>query len=195
MLLWRNWELIDPNIHFSPGIGTTAKPLKSYWLRLQESDPTSLIYSQWEQPPCCSQSLLQNKAAGVEVMVHTISLFLFVLWWWITKKCLLLESQLHWTWPALEAYCFMSFTNSRQHTRLMEHISRLSLSILAVGIKCPHATCDEYGHRQLAVRPTRKNKKINQVLQGQMHNLLYIQTVINSLGLHCNIIKEVQQIK
>lgn len=40
-----NWELIDPNIQFSPVIRTTAQPLKSYWLRLQEAVLMSLNYS------------------------------------------------------------------------------------------------------------------------------------------------------
>lgn len=56
LLLWRNWELIDSNIHFSPGIRTTAKPLKSYRLWLQEPGPTGLIYSELEHPLLsCSQ--------------------------------------------------------------------------------------------------------------------------------------------
>lgn len=54
LLLQRNWELIDSNIHFSPGIRATAKSLKRYWLWLQEPGPTSLIYSQLER------SLLTN---------------------------------------------------------------------------------------------------------------------------------------
>lgn len=45
--MWTSWEFIDPNIHFSLGITTTAKPLKRYWLRFKER---RLIYRRQQQP-------------------------------------------------------------------------------------------------------------------------------------------------